>query len=302
MTKIIFLKSFLHNLSDNDVHFEHLAGSSITLMLSAALVCFLVSEITGNYSQVDKLWSLMPIIYSLMALVSFPTPRLWIMSSLVTIWGFRLSFNFYRKGGYNIIPWKGEEDYRWKIIRELPVLKGRIRFGLFNLLFISFYQQFLILMFSTPLLMAAKYRNSNLAAIDIIAASVMLLFIVIETIADNQQFRFQQLKRQPGSNQGIFSGSLKRGFVSDGLWRIVRHPNFVSEQVIWISFYLFSVGASGKWINLTLAGPLLLVLLFLGSTELTERISSKKYPGYAAYKKDVPKYIPRLFRSYSGLD
>jgi steroid 5-alpha reductase family enzyme len=39
------------------------------------------------------------------------------MAFLVTLWGLRLSYNFYRKGGYNIIPWKGEEDYRWKIFR-----------------------------------------------------------------------------------------------------------------------------------------------------------------------------------------
>jgi steroid 5-alpha reductase family enzyme len=96
------------------------------------------------------LWSLMPVGYSLVTLTYFPSPRLWIMSLLVSIWGFRLSYNFYRKGGYNIIPWKGEEDYRWKIMQSKPELKGRFRFGLFNLFFISFYQNFLILMFSTP--------------------------------------------------------------------------------------------------------------------------------------------------------
>jgi steroid 5-alpha reductase family enzyme len=220
------------------------------------------------------------------------------MCILVTIWGFRLSFNFYRKEGYNIIPWKGEEDYRWKIMRQNPRLKGRIRFGLFNLFFISFYQHFLILLFSTPLLMAAKNRNSSLTLIDIIAASLILLFLVIETIADNQQFRFQKLKRHNEASDGLLSESLKKGFISDGLWRFVRHPNFASEQAIWISFYLFSVAASGIWINWTLAGPFLLVLLFLGSSELTERISSEKYPGYAAYKKDVPKFFPRLFISH----
>ena len=126
----------------------------------------------------------------------------------------------------------------------------------------------------------------------------MLLFIVIEAVADNQQFRFQKLKRQMEASEGLFAESLKKGFLSEGLWRFVRHPNFASEQAIWISFYLFGVAASGKWINWTLAGPLLLVLLFLGSTELTEHISSEKYPGYAAYKKDVLKFFPRLFRSY----
>jgi steroid 5-alpha reductase family enzyme len=82
--------------------------------------------------------------------------------------------------------------------------------------------------------------------------------------------------------------------MSEGLFRFVRHPNFASEQAIWISFYLFGVAASGKWINWTIAGPLLLVILFVGSSELTEKISSGKYPAYSDYKKEVPRFIPRL--------
>lgn len=264
-------------------------------MLFTALGCFIISELTRNYSQVDKLWSIMPIVYSLVTLVAFPSPRLWIMSIMVTLWGFRLSFNFYRKGGYNIIPWKGEEDYRWKIMRQHPRLKGRIRFGLFNLFFISFYQHFLILLFSTPLLLAAKYQNTGLTLTDIIAASLMFLFLIIETVADNQLFRFRKLKLKPEVSENIYAKSLKNGFLSEGIWRFVRHPNFVSEQAIWISFYFFGVAASGRLINWTLSGPVFLILLFLGSTELTERISGERYPEYAAYKKAVPKFFPRIF-------
>jgi steroid 5-alpha reductase family enzyme len=94
----------------------------------------------------------------------------------------------------------------------------------------------------------------------------------------------------------FYSESLKNGFISEGLWRYVRHPNFAAEQGIWISFYLFSAAASGELLNWTLAGSFLLVLLFLGSSEMTERISSSKYPAYAEYKKNVPKFIPRIFQ------
>jgi steroid 5-alpha reductase family enzyme len=284
----------MNELIATNADIQHLTGIWIIIMLVSAGICFLVSELTRNYSQVDKLWSILPIIYSLVTLVSFPAPRIWIMTILVTLWGLRLSFNFHRKGGYNLIPWKGEEDYRWTILRQNPVLKGRIRFGLFNLLFISFYQNFLIMLFSTPLLMAAKYNDSPLSWLDILAASLMLLFLCIETIADNQLFRFQTLKKKMAASDGLYSASLKNGFMSEGLWRYVRHPNFVSEQAIWISFYLFSAAASGQLINWTLSGSFLLVLLFIGSSEMTERISSTRYAAYAAYKKDVPKFIPRI--------
>jgi len=265
----------------------------ISIMLTVILICFIVSEITQNYSQVDKLWSLVPVIYGWMTVAYYPfSYRLWLMAFIVTLWGFRLSYNFYRKGGYNIIPWKGEEDYRWKIMREHPKLSGRLRFGLFNLFFISIYQQLLIMLFSSPLLIAAQSPNSTLSIIDVIAAFSMLTFLVIETIADNQQFRFQNLKRMQGVSGTLFAESIKKGFLTEGLWKYSRHPNFFSEQAIWISFYFFGVAATGQWFNISLAGPVLLVLLFMGSTRLTEKISSGKYSGYADYKKKVPGFIP----------
>lgn len=289
------MENIFYQFADIDNRVKQLAGSYIAVMLTAVLLCFLVSEITRNYSQVDKLWSLMPLIYSIMAMVVFPSPRLLVMTILVSAWGLRLSYNFSRKGGYNIIPWRGAEDYRWKIMQQQPALKGRVRFGLFNLFFISFYQHFLILLFSAPLLIAAGYSRTGLNLVDLAAGSLMLLFLIIETVADNQLFRFHTLKKQKIAATGFYSESLNKGFFSAGLWRFVRHPNFASEQAIWISFYFFSVAASGKWLNLTLAGALLLVLLFIGSSELTERISSDKYPGYKAYKKEVPRFIPRIF-------
>jgi steroid 5-alpha reductase family enzyme len=283
-------------LSGYDVSFQELVSSWMTIMAGVVLLCFIVSEITRNYSQVDKLWSLMPLAYAWVTVAAYPSPRVYLMAALVTLWGIRLSHNFYRKGGYSIILWEGEEDYRWKILRDTPALKGRIRFGLFNLLFISFYQNLLILLFSTPMLMAALYPDVPLGATDLIAAVLMILFLVTETIADNQQFRFQCEKRRQHQGDSVYTSSLAKGFLAEGLWKYARHPNFASEQAIWISFYLFSVAASGKWINFTLAGPVLLVLLFIGSSVMTEKISSSKYPDYSSYQKEVPKFFPRIFR------
>lgn len=283
-------------LSGYDAGFQNLVHAWLNLVIFIVIVTFIVSELTRNYSQVDKLWSLMPIAYSWITVSVYHTPRLIIMASLVTIWGIRLSYNFYRKGGYSLIPWKGEEDYRWKILRETPALKGRLRFGLFNLLFISFYQNLLILLFSTPLLIAALYIDAPLSVFDLAAALLMLIFIITETIADNQMYRYQKGKQTRRADKNAGFDSPEKGFLTNGLWKYVRHPNYASEQAIWISFYLFGVAASGKWINFTMAGPVLLVILFVGSSVMTEKISSSKYPEYSVYQKEVPKFIPRIFR------
>ncbi len=276
-----------------------IAQTWLAVMLIVALICFIVSEITRNYSQVDKLWSLMPIVYAGITLAAFPTSlRLWLMTILVALWGIRLSYNFSRKGGYNIVPWKGEEDYRWSIMQKQPALKGRLRFGLFNLLFISFYQQLLILLFSTPLLIAAQNNNLPLTFYDAIPAVLMFTFIVIETIADNQLFDFQQQKQNRRPREARLEDSFKKGFLSQGLFSKVRHPNFAAEQAIWVSLYFFGVSASGQWFNWTAIGSILLILLFQGSSMLTEIISSKKYPDYALYQKSVPRFVPNPFRKH----
>ena len=278
--------------------YSHLVNLWVTVMLSSALICFVIGELTHNYSQVDKVWSIMPIVYSLITLAIFPTSiRIWLMTCMVMIWGIRLSYNFYRKGGYNVIPWKGVEDYRWNLIRKHPKLKKGIRITLFNLFFISLYQQFLIFLFSTPLLMAANNSSVSLSTLDYLAASIMFLFILIESIADNQLHIFQIQKRNIIPPTGIYSKSLRDGFLSEGLWKHVRHPNFTAEQAIWVSFYFFGVAATGQWINWTLSGPLLLILLFAASSEFTESISMHKYPGYMNYKQHVPKFIPLVFKT-----
>lgn len=60
----------------------------IVIFAIVVLLCFLTGEITGNYSQTDKLWSLMPIIYGWVTVAYFPfSARLWLMAIMVTIWG-----------------------------------------------------------------------------------------------------------------------------------------------------------------------------------------------------------------------
>jgi steroid 5-alpha reductase family enzyme len=296
MIMIISTPSIIEKFSGGNIHLSGLIHTWVIVFATIVVICFLVGELTRNYSQVDKLWSIIPGIYSWITFASFPSARLLMMALLVTTWGLRLSYNFSRKGGYSIIPWKGEEDYRWKVMRQNPVLKGRLRFGLFNLLFICFYQNSLILLFSSPLLIAAKYHEQGITWLDIVAGILMAAFIITETVADNQLFRFQQEKKNVQKVKPIYTSSLEKGFMTEGLWKYVRHPNFTSEQAIWISFYFFGVAASGRWINMTIIGPLLLVLLFIGSSQLTENISSSKYPDYAGYKVKVPRFFPGLSR------
>jgi len=60
----------------------------------------------------------------------------------------------------------------------------------------------------------------------------------------------------------------------------------------WVAFYLYSVSATGQIWNGSVVGAVLLILLFNGSTWLTEMLSSKKYPAYGIYQQTTSRFIP----------
>ncbi len=257
-----------------------------------SLFCFVISSVTKNYSQVDKLWSIIPVPYVwIIAFYSNFEPRITLMACLVTFWGIRLTYNFARRGGYSWKFWTGEEDYRWAILRAKPGFEQEWKWTLFNLFFISIYQMGLILMFTLPALKSIE-SCVPLNNIDYILTIFIVLLVFVEYIADNQQYKYQKEKHRRIKEGLPLEKYYETGFTHTGLWGIMRHPNYAAEQAIWIVFYFFSVVATGHWINWSIAGALLLVLLFKGSSDFSESISKEKYPNYARYINKVGRFLP----------
>lgn len=267
----------------------------------SALLCFTLGEITRNNSQVDKIWSLLPIVYCwIIAAKGGMHPRLVVMAVLATLWGLRLTYNFARKGAYKLRFWEGEEDYRWEKVRALPFLQNRGVWMAFDLFFISGYQNALILMLTFPALVSMG-SSAPFGVMDAVAAVLMFGFILYETIADEQQWAFQTKKWsmiKSGKKLEELPTPYNKGFNTIGLWSVSRHPNYMAEQAIWVSLYLFSIGAGVGIINWSMIGALLLIVLFTASTNLVEGISSDKYPEYTNYCKKVNKFFPG--KAYKG--
>jgi steroid 5-alpha reductase family enzyme len=267
--------------------------SLLWLLFAAWAACFVLGELTGNVSQVDKLWSLLPIAYTwIVAVHGDFSPRLLLMAVLISAWGLRLTYNFSRHGGYRLKFWTGHEDYRWQVLRQKPEFQPRWKWTVFNLLFISGYQNVLLLLITLPALLALQYAATPLGWVDFTAAVLLVLMLVIETIADQQQWRFQVGKKALLDRGEPLTGEYARGFLDRGLWAWSRHPNYFAEQGIWIAFYLFSVAASGRWFNWSICGSILLILLFRGSSRFSEEISAAKYPDYASYRENVARFFP----------
>ena len=241
----------------------------IYVCLAISIGTFLIAEVSKNYSQTDKLWSITPIIYSWIAVwYSDWNTRMIFLAVLVTIWGVRLSYNFGRRGGYSWKFWTGEEDYRWAVLQQKPPLNKKWAFSLFNLFFISFYQQFLILLFTLPIILSLE--TASIGAFDIIFAIVLLGLVYVEWLADEQQFEYQTEKYKRINNKEKLDEFYAKGFTHTGLWAKVRHPNYAAEQSIWIVFYFFSVTATGDIINWSIIGCLLIQSMLVIKLKLAD--------------------------------
>jgi steroid 5-alpha reductase family enzyme len=262
--------------------------STGALMLGVALLCFVVGEATGNVSQVDKLWSIVPVVHAwIITAQAGYDPRMVLMSSVATVWGVRLTYNFSRHGAYQWKFWTGHEDYRWAHVRKNPGLDTPWGWRLFHLFFICLYQNALLWLLVLPLVVV-QAAPQPLGVFDWLLAAAYVGLVAFETVADQQQWNFQQGKKREGA-----TGRYAAGFICDGLWARSRHPNYFAEQSIWVTFFLFSVAATGR-LNWSVAGCLLLILLFQGSANLSEALQARKYPGYPDYQKRTPRFLPRL--------
>lgn len=249
---------------------------NLWLLAAVCILTWLTSVITKEYSWVDRIWSIIPIIYMWVFAygANFANPRLNLMATLVTLWGARLTFNFARKGGYA----PGGEDYRWAILREKM---SPLVYQVFNIFFIVIFQNALLLAITLPANLVENSSNS-LNTVDGLFALAFFGFLLFEFIADQQQWNFHQAKKAGKAH----------GFLTTGLFSVSRHPNFFAEQAQWwvLAFWGFASSGSSNWYYIL--GAVVLTALFIGSARFTEQISASKYSGYVAYQERVSMMIP----------
>jgi steroid 5-alpha reductase family enzyme len=254
----------------------------VYLACTACAFAWIASLVTGDTSWVDRSWSIVPVAYLWVfaAYAHLTNARLDVMAGLVTVWGVRLTFNFARKGGYS-----GVEDYRWEVLRSRM---SRWQFQLFNLFFIVLYQNLLLVVIVLPALTAYDNRSTAFGPLDAVLAMLFLGCTIGETVADQQQWEFQSWKRRE-----IEAGlSPSPRFVQTGMFRFSRHPNFFFEQAQWWILCFIGTVAAGSVLQWTVAGPLLLTLLFVGSTSFTEQISVSRYPEYEQFQRTTSAIVP----------
>jgi steroid 5-alpha reductase family enzyme len=114
-------------------------------------------------------------------------------------------------------------------------------------------------------------------------ALVMAAGLVLEAVADQQKQAGKRRKPE--------------GFVSDGLYRRIRHPNYVGEMVFQIGLMLACIGSARSWLEYAacLVGPLYIVILMVYAGIEADEQQQHRYgadPAYRQYRQRSGAFLP----------
>ena len=249
------------------------ALAGLGAILAALTLAWMLSVRLRDASIVDVCWGLGFVLLAWLYLASSPTltSRSWLVTTLITLWGVRLSVHLFRRNHG-----KGE-DRRYQAMRAAhgPAFWWRS-------LFTVFWLQGAILWFvALPLLVAVRAthpsRSPRSMAWEFCCFAIGFGF---EVVGDYQLERF---RAEPAN----------RGKVLDrGLWRYTRHPNYFGDATMWWGLYAIAAATPSGW--LTVLSPALMTLLLMrvsGVTLLEDSLKASK-PGYRAYIARTPAFFP----------
>jgi steroid 5-alpha reductase family enzyme len=194
---------------------------------------------------------------------------------LVLVWAVRLGAYLFRR----ILRIK--VDHRFDEMRDKP-----LRFARFWLL-----QAISVAVIMLPVsYLLGRDDPPGFGAWAVAGAAVWLVGLAVETAADAQKSSF---KSQPEN---------RARFITTGLWKYSRHPNYFGEMLVWWGLFVYAVPFLEGAAFAVVIGPVFitLLLLFVSGIPLLERSADAKYgddPAYREYKRRTSILVPLPPRS-----
>lgn len=191
-------------------------------------------------------------------------------SLLVLVWAARLGVYLFRR----ILRIK--VDHRFDGMRDNP-----LRFARFWLL-----QALSVAVIMLPVsYLLGRDTAPGFGLWALAGATIWAVGLVIESVADAQKSAFKARDENRGR------------FVSSGLWRYSRHPNYFGEMLVWWGLFVYAVPFLDGAAFAVVIGPLFitLLLLFVSGIPLLERSADEKHgddPAYREYKRATSILVP----------
>jgi len=127
--------------------------------------------------------------------------------------------------------------------------------------------------------------STNITILSWIGFAIWFIGLTIETFSDLQKYQFNKTNK-------------KDKWISTGLWKYSRHPNYFGEMCCWLGIYLLTLSSlSLIQIIYTAVSPLFIALLLIFVTGLPtlEKYADKKWgktKEYKEYKRKTSILVP----------
>jgi steroid 5-alpha reductase family enzyme len=253
--------------------FLQVYGIVALVILGYMTILWIASLILRNSSIVDIFWGVGFVMANWVYFVLTPegfVARKWLISILVTIWGFRLSLYILWRN------WGKGEDFRYRKWREEA--GGKWWWQSFFKVFVL--QGVLLWMISAPLLAAnIGATPAKLTVLDYVAIPLWAIGFFFEAVGDLQMARFRANPADKGT------------LMNRGVWRYTRHPNYFGDATQWWAYYLVALAAGGFF---TIFSPILMTTLLVrvSGVALLEKTLKDEIPGYKEYVETTSAFIP----------
>lgn len=240
---------------------------------------WLISIRIKNVSIVDTIFGLNYIIIHIAYLVQNPTLDITNITLFITttLWAIRLSLHIGIKNAG-----MGEEK-RYQRFRQNY---GPKRYWWFSYFQVFILQGVFLLIFASPIHISYLTTTQQpLLPLYLLGLGLFTFGFFYEAIADIQLYRF---KRTHSSKQ----------FISTGLWRFSRHPNYFGELVLWFGMAGIAMSKSPTLFStIALIGPIFqsYVMTQLSGPKNHEPHMVKEKPGFLEYQQHTPSLIPNFF-------
>jgi len=242
----------------------------VILLIQTLFAIYAISQKTDRVT--DLSYGLTFVVTTIILLIYHNnlTPLAYIVTILITLWGVRLSTYLFKRIK------KIKKDDRFNNIRG-----NILKFASF-----WFFQAISISIIMLPIsIIFPKDLNNKLSFISILGITISLTGLIIEYIADKQKFEFKSNPRN------------KDQFISTGLWKYSRHPNYFGEILFWIGISLTLLSPMQNWEYISLLSPIYIafLLIFVTGIPTLERKNTEKFtynPQYWEYLHRTSILIP----------
>jgi steroid 5-alpha reductase family enzyme len=246
----------------------------------AKVFIYFLSVIFNNSSWYDAFWSVIPVVLAVMCWSDLAaagnTQRALLMHACLLFWAIRLTYNWMRS-------WDGFSHEDWRYVMMKAKTKNKFEYFIVDFGSIHLIPTICVYLALLPMIFALAYPGNGLNMLDIVAALLSVIAVIIQIISDQQMYNFRNNMTESKTMQ-------------TGLWFYSRHPNYFGEILFWFSLFVFAIASSMSFAWLLIGCIVMYALIAIASVSMMDKRSLNRRADFKDYMESTPAIFINFFK------